>query len=361
MIPTAQEQLLLYNCMQTIIVIAFYLIPLLFYNYIVTMIGSKSKLLNFFQIANILFFTVSTGFWIICSSVYPRLNGIPEIIMYLGQVPGWMMILNTFIIILTFKHSLGPKTVKYLFIYLLIPCMGIVLYNLHLSVTSPFISISITLLLLHLFMHQRQSKQLQEQALQLEQTRNHIVLSQIKPHFIYNSLNTIYYLCEKDPSLAQKAIIEFSDYLRGNLDSFGSDKPIPFQLELEHIHHYLYLEQLRFSEDLNVVYKIEETEFDVPPLSVQLAVENAVKHGISRKLDGGTVTIESYRNTMFNIVTVSDDGVGFDISSLENNSGNKSHVGLQNMIFRIETISHGSVDIKSAPGEGTKITFRIPR
>ncbi|MBO5555375.1 MAG: hypothetical protein J5941_07585 [Solobacterium sp.] len=136
---------------------------------------------------------------------------------------------------------------------------------------------------------------------------------------------------------------------------------MPFERELEHIHHYLYLEKLRFEEELNVVYDIRDTDFTVPALSVQLAVENAVKHGIGRKPGGGTITIASTSDDTDHIVTVSDDGVGFDTTLLNTPSSGKTHIGIQNMIYRIETISSGKVHIKSAPNEGTSVTIRIPK
>ncbi|MBQ8068225.1 MAG: histidine kinase [Solobacterium sp.] len=341
------------------IIIPFYSIEFLFFEYIASALPTETKFIRTCRKWVTVLCLFATLAWIIISYVFN--DNVPPVIYYVGQLPGWIIILLTVVTIIRYRHELGGHTWRYLLIYLAVPAVGMLMRDFHFIGNAQHLGISISLLILHLFVHRRQSESLKEQAILLEQNRNHIVLSQIKPHFIYNSLNTIYYLCEKDPSLAQKAIIEFSDYLRGNLDTIGSDVPVPFERELEHIHHYLYLEKLRFEEELNVVYDIQNIDFTVPALSVQLAVENAVKHGIGRKPGGGTITIASTADETDNIVTVTDDGVGFDTAVLNTPSSGKTHIGIQNMIYRIETISSGKVDIKSAPGEGTCITIRIPK
>lgn len=341
------------------IIIPFYGVEFLFYEYIAAALPSETKFIKICRKWVTVLCLFATIAWIIISYVYN--DNVPPVIYYLGQLPGWLIILLTVVTIIRYRNELGRHTWRYLLVYLAVPAVGMIMRDFHFNGNAQHLGISISLLILHLFVHRRQSESLKEQAILLEQNRNHIVLSQIKPHFIYNSLNTIYYLCEKDPSLAQKAIIEFSDYLRGNLDTIGSDVPVPFERELEHIHHYLYLEKLRFEEELNVVYDIRDTDFTVPALSVQLAVENAVKHGIGRKPGGGTITIASTSDDTDHIVTVSDDGVGFDTTLLNTPSSGKTHIGIQNMIYRIETISSGKVHIKSAPNEGTSVTIRIPK
>lgn len=102
----------------------------------------------------------------------------------------------------------------------------------------------------------------------IEQKHLEIMATQIRPHFIYNVLNTIWYLCEKDTSRAQEAIEQFSDYLRGNLDSLNINETVPFSQELNHIKNYLKLEKLRFGDELDIVYDIQTEDFRVPALSV---------------------------------------------------------------------------------------------
>lgn len=186
------------------------------------------------------------------------------------------------------------------------------------------------------------------------------MLSQIQPHFLYNCLNTIYYLCEKDTETAQKAISDFSDYLRGNMDSLDNERPVYFTTELTHIKNYLSLEKIRFDEYLNIAYDIQATNLKIPSLSVQPLVENAVKHGVGKAENGGTVVISSHELKKCFEISVTDDGVGFDTSKTNQNDV-KSHVGIDNVRKRLEMICGAVLKIESTPGEGTKAVIKIPK
>lgn len=201
----------------------------------------------------------------------------------------------------------------------------------------------------------------------LQRSRAELMASQIKPHFIYNTLNSIRTLIKVDPETAQQTVYDFSTYLRSNLDNVGERELIPFSDELRHIEAYLNIERIRFEERLRVVTDIRARSFLVPPLSVQLLVENAVKHGVCARMEGGTVTIKSYEEEDAYVIEVSDDGVGFDVESLEKKSvwhrekNGYSHIGLENIRFRIREITDGTLEIKSRPGEGTKVTVTLPK
>ena len=115
---------------------------------------------------------------------------------------------------------------------------------------------------------------------ELYQARVQIMVSQIRPHFMYNALSSIAILCKLEPETAYKATITFSDYLRENMDSLKQTAPVPFTKELEHLKKYLYIEKLRFSDMLNIEYDITAEDFEIPLLFVQPLVENAIKHGV---------------------------------------------------------------------------------
>lgn len=202
----------------------------------------------------------------------------------------------------------------------------------------------------------RRAKKLEKE---LEESRIAILLSQMQPHFIHNILNVIYYLCGKDPAAAQGAISKFSDYLRNNLEAISQKELITFRKELDHIYTYLELEQIRFGEDLSIVYDIEEDSFLLPVLSIQPLVENAVKHGIAKKRGGGVVTIASRQTEKEFRITVSDTGAGFDVEQYMEDG--KVHVGLMNIRQRLASRMHATVDIDSTPGSGTTVTVTIPR
>ena len=191
---------------------------------------------------------------------------------------------------------------------------------------------------------------------ELEKSRTAITLSQIQPHFLYNSLGAIRELCRQDPEEAREALGIFVTYLRGNMDALKSQRPIHFSKELEHIRTYLYLEQMRFGDDLKVEYDIQDLDFFLPPLTVQPLVENAVKHGICGKEEGGTVTLQTYRHKNQIIITVTDTGAGFDPTRL----AAKEHVGVSGVRFRVETLSRGKLHLESHPGEGTTAIITLP-
>lgn len=194
---------------------------------------------------------------------------------------------------------------------------------------------------------------------ELEDSRVSIMLSQLQPHFLYNVLNSIYYLCGHDPKMAQEAVDKFSDYLRNNMASLEQKEPIPFDEEYRHIQTYLSLEKMRFQKNLNVVYDIETTDFLLPPLTVQPLVENAVKHGVTKKRGGGMVTLSTREAEDSYIVTVADTGRGFDPEHYGEDG--KVHVGIQNVRARLRTMMGGTLTITSAPGEGTEAVVTIPK
>ena len=187
-----------------------------------------------------------------------------------------------------------------------------------------------------------------------------IMVSQIRPHFMYNALTSIAMMCELDPMTAKKATIAFADYLRGNMDSLKQTRPVPFTTELEHLKNYLYIEKLRFDYLLNIEYDIQATDFELPLLSIQPLVENAVKHGVGMKKGGGTVKISSVEKESAFEVIISDDGVGFDMNAPKKDDG-RSHVGMENTRKRLKEMCGAEIIIESEVGKGTTARVIIPK
>lgn len=197
------------------------------------------------------------------------------------------------------------------------------------------------------------------QEMEIERSRTAVMRSQIQPHFLFNSLTAIAMLCEKDPSLAKQTAITFADYYRGNLRAIDRTEPIPFRQELEHLKMYLFIQKQRFGDYLNVVFDVETTDFLIPALSIQPLVENAVKHGIGVKEDGGTVTITVREYADNYKIIISDDGVGFDPNSIDNRE--RQHVGLENVKNRLLLMCNATLSIESVVGKGTAITISLPK
>ena len=201
-----------------------------------------------------------------------------------------------------------------------------------------------------------------------------IILSQIQPHFLYNSLVVIQQLCKTDPKMAGETVVEFSNYLRGNLDSLVLRRPITFERELSHVESYLSIEKKRFNERLHIEYDIKASDFMLPALTLQVIVENAVRNGITKKDEGGTVRIETRKLSSKNsvVITVIDDGAGFDPQNEDNHVGwetpdylsaadNQVQAGvIENVRNRLAAMCGGSLEINSKPGVGTTVVITIP-
>lgn len=200
----------------------------------------------------------------------------------------------------------------------------------------------------------------QQMQKELYEAKVGVMVSQIRPHFIYNALTSIAMMCTIDPETAQEATVTFADYLRGNMDSLNQSKPVPFSIELEHLKKYLYIEKMRFDDLLNVEYDIQTVDFQLPLLSIQPLVENAVKHGVGMKEDGGTVTIATKETDTAYEVIITDDGVGFDPDAPKQDDG-RSHVGMENTKKRLRDLCDARVEITSVIGEGTTAKVILPK
>ena len=270
------------------------------------------------------------------------------------------LILLAYLIFLAFlryrKERIDTKEIIFHFFWIMIIIAGIVadiLWNFDQWIDYVTISVVIACVFTYIWFHQRFVADYE--AAFLAEQRFNMMLSQIRPHFIYNSLSAIAEI-EGVPEKAQKAIVDFSDYLRKNLDAMTTEALVSFDKELEHIKKYIDLEILRFGEKVKVVFDLRFTDFMLPALTVQMLVENAVKHGITEKYEGGTVTISSKKDDGNVVVTVSDDGVGFDTEKeIADN-----HIGINNVRKRLEYSVGGTLDIVSEVGKGTTATIVIP-
>lgn len=188
--------------------------------------------------------------------------------------------------------------------------------------------------------------------------RNKQTLSQIRPHFIFNALGSIEELCIVDAKKAEEAVHYFAKYLRANMDALGEKELTNFADELEHVHNYIWLEKMRFDDDLEFTEDISIKDFLVPTLSIQPLVENAVKHGMMGK-DEGILHVELKTKKVGDYieVVISDDGCGFDVNQKKDDG--RSHVGMAYAKSTIENRLGGNVDIKSEIGRGTTITLKI--
>lgn len=192
--------------------------------------------------------------------------------------------------------------------------------------------------------------------MELEKAKTELALHQIKPHFLHNALMSIKVLCRRNPEEAEATVYDFAVFLRNNMKAIESEEPIFFKDELKTIEGYLHIEQVRFGKLLQVKWDIREKDFMLPPLTVQPLVENAVRHGICQKLGGGTVKISTGRSAEYVWIEVNDDGVGFDVNSVESQEG----IGIKNLRLRLDRLLHATLEIYSEPGQGCRQIVKIP-
>ncbi|MCR5808722.1 MAG: histidine kinase [Clostridiales bacterium] len=229
-----------------------------------------------------------------------------------------------------------------------------VLIHSQTPVTFLTAAIVTTSLFYYIWLHLQFARE-HEDALRAQQ-RIGIMMTQIQPHFLYNTIATFKALCRKDPEAAAEVADKFGLYLRQNLDSLGQTGLIPFSKELEHTRLYADIEMIRF-ENVRVEYDIGDEGFSVPPLTLQPMVENAIRHGVRIREDGRVLVRTAKLNGMHEI-TVRDNGAGFDAASLDETDG--GHIGIKSVRERIESMCGGSFRIESVMGEGTVVTILIP-
>ena len=308
----------------------------------------SSSLLSIFLVLDIL--NIFTGFFFTASGgVYLRSKT-----MILSQGYQFLILTTVFFVAVT-NQKLTKREKTAFGIYCFLPLVAIIMQNLYKGYAIAYASIIISIEILFLFLNVQKNIILAQEEEKNKEAQIKIMLSQIQPHFIYNVLSSISTLITIDPEKAQSSLDNFTEYLRHNLSSITSTKLIPFEDELKHIEIYIALGKMRFGDRLDVVYDIQTTDFCVPPLSIQPIVENAIKHGILKKLEGGQLTVKTYKTDGFYIVEVIDDGVGFCIEDID--FASNKHFGINNIKYRVEKICDGEINISSEIGKGTCVRF----
>ena len=278
---------------------------------------------------------------------------------WLSQVVAVGTIVLNAVLIVIYRKRLTRRELMAFCCYTILPALAMVmqifLYGLYLNLFSAMISAAF----MFVFILEDHVDRYCEKERENTELKVSIMLSQIQPHFLYNTLDSIYILCEKDPDKAQKAVSYFADYLRLNLSSISRETPVTIETEMNHVKTYLELEKMSSEDTLNYILDIEAGGFMVPALSVQPLVENAVKHGTAKKQGGGTVIVKirEYRDC-FEIYVI-DDGAGFDLSQPPDDE--RLHLGMENVRRRLDVMCGGNLTVSSAPGKGTTAVIWLPK
>ncbi len=187
-----------------------------------------------------------------------------------------------------------------------------------------------------------------------ESSLNHLK-EQVNPHFMFNSLNSVKSLISEDPEKAKKAIVVLADILRNSLNS-SSKSTISLKEELDHCRDYLEMEKIRFEDKLQYDIKVQEAinGFNLPPLSIQTLVENAIKHGLNESITGGKISIDCREEIDSMVTTVINDG--------KLKANNSTGIGIKNLKKRFEILYQEKFSFTINEENGKVIAqFKLPK
>ena len=268
------------------------------------------------------------------------------------------------------KGSEKDPTIQVTIVFFLIETMLCYVYEVFLmspiatyntsSLSTVFFLACVMLTVLNSYLREEEAEQTsltKELTDKIRDTEFTFLNSQIQSHFIYNTLNSIQSLCNTNPEKAGELVEEFSFYLRNRLEFNKMPNLINLEDEIEHIKTYINIEQTRFGDNIKCVYDLAVTDIKIPPLSVQPLVENAVKHGISKQVGGGIIILSTYQDKKNVYIRVKDNGLGFDISKLQNSK----RVGFNNIKDRLDLYLGATIKLDSKIGVGTVVTITIPK
>jgi two-component system, LytTR family, sensor kinase len=206
----------------------------------------------------------------------------------------------------------------------------------------------------------RNEKKLEAQQLRLNEARLAALTSQINPHFLFNTLNSVSSLIRSNPEQARSVVYRLSSILRRLLRK--TDNLTPLREELAFIDNYMTIEMVRFGEKLRFIKEIDPQTLDrmVPSMLLQPLIENSIRHGLATKVDGGMIRVRSYLADGRLHLVVEDDGVGIPETRLATLF--EQGIGVSNVNERMKVLYGPDYRmwIDSKPGEGTRTGIEIP-
>lgn len=338
-----------------------YVVLAIFTNYLVTFISERAEISR--RIVNIVYVLCGLAIALVIVSQFTNMYYyIDEKNIYRRENLFWVsqaygvvgMVINVALCVI-YRKSMRVKEFAVILLYLLFPIVAMFLQMAIDGLAILNIGMTISIIFIYLMI---QVEQTREREKELSESKVAIMLSQIQPHFLYNSLTAISELCE-DNAEAREALMSFSNYLRGNMDSLSRKELINFSKELEHVKNYLVLETLRFGDRVKVKYDIGACDFMLPALTLQPMVENAVRYGVTKKREGGTILIQSFEDEQSYCILVKDDGVGFD--TYAKHTSNRTHIVISSVRGRLKAMCEGSLQVESEIGKGTLVTIKVPK
>ena len=261
------------------------------------------------------------------------------------------------------RGSLPPKYYTAFLIYLLPMTVAILAHTFFFVTFLPLVGEAISTFSMFAVILHNHIDQYMRQQREIAHQRASIMVLEMRPHFIYNAMMSIYYLCAQDAKKAQQVTLDFTTYLRKNFTAIASENTVPFSDELEHTRAYLAVEQVQFEDGLFVDYDTPHKEFRVPPLTLQPIVENAVKHGMDPESAPLHISIRTRETEAGSEIVVEDDGPGFATRSEAEPVPVETpapHIALENIRQRLSMMCGGKLTIRPREGGGTVVTVTIP-
>lgn len=265
-----------------------------------------------------------------------------------------IMILNIAAVFRRHK-KLSKKYFIGLLVYLFTMTVAVVMHMLIAVDMMVVFGIALCALTMFGFIISDNMEQYMRQQREIAHQRSSVMVLQMRPHFIYNTMMGIYYLCDQDPAKAKQVTLDFTSYLRKNFTAIASEEMIPFNDELEHTRAYLAVEQAQFEDSLFVSFDTPHTMFRVPPLTLQPIVENAVKHGMNESCDPIHISVVTRQTDLSSEIIVNDDGPGFKPTD-----DDEPHIALNNIRQRLELMCGGTLEVAPREGGGTSVKVTIP-
>ena len=250
---------------------------------------------------------------------------------------------------------LTPKQRAALMVYLLVPLVSMVIQMFFYGLLTIAVGTVVAALVMFVFLLSDQQELFIRQTEENARKEFDIRILQMRPHFIYNAMTSIYYITEENPEKGLKVIRDFTIYLRKVFNSVTRREPIPFEEELEHTRAYLAVEQARFEDKLNVTFDTPHTDFRLPPLTLQPIVENAVKHGMDPEIERMNIVVHTRAADGGSEIVVENDGAEF-LPLADTEEG----VGLGSIRTRVERMCGGRLEIAPRDGGGAVVTLFVP-
>lgn len=287
---------------------------------------------------------------------------------YLSTAIAGASVLIAFFMLIVFRKNVRKIDFIVLLNYMLLPIVTIAIQSFIYGISLVNITNAITMLLIfvvHEFDKSQKvveaEKQVANQKVEISNTKVSLMMSKIQPHFISNTLLTIQGLYHEDIDRADKVMNSFISYLQQSYAEIAHNTPIEFKKDLEHALNYSDIVMARWP-DMVIDYDLKCVDFNIPYMTLQPIIENAVRHGLMPLEDGGKILVSTYDDNEYYYIKVEDNGVGFDVNNPKPKyNEQRTHIGTKNVQDRIRIMSNGIYEVKSEIGKGTTVTIKIPK